>query len=53
MRDSGGTDAASVASLDDPLQVHGRGLRLVDALATRWGYDLDACGTTVWFTLDA
>ena len=53
VRDSGGSDAASVASLDDSLQVHGRGLRLVDALAPRWGYDLDATGTTVWFALDA
>jgi anti-sigma regulatory factor (Ser/Thr protein kinase) len=38
---------------DDPLRVHGRGLQLVDAVASRWGSTLDASGTTVWFTLDA
>lgn len=36
----------------DPLAVHGRGLRLVDALASRWGSDLGASGLTVWFVLD-
>jgi anti-sigma regulatory factor (Ser/Thr protein kinase) len=36
----------------DPLAVHGRGLRLVDALARRWGSDLRATGLTVWFVLD-
>ncbi len=37
---------------DDPLRVHGRGLQLVEALAARWGSDLDSAGTTVWFDLD-
>lgn len=36
----------------DPLRVHGRGLQMVDALTTRWGSELDAAGTTVWFVLD-
>ncbi len=27
----------------------GRGLRLVDALAARWGYRCDAAGLTTWF----
>jgi serine/threonine-protein kinase RsbW len=27
----------------------GRGLALVDALATRWGVDADATGKSVWF----
>lgn len=36
----------------DPLRVHGRGLQLVDALAARWGSELDAVGTTVWFVLE-
>ncbi|WP_433855233.1 ATP-binding protein [Streptomyces kronopolitis] len=30
----------------------GRGLHLVDALATRWGTDSSAPGKTVWFELD-
>lgn len=38
---------------DDPLRVHGRGLQLVDALSARWGSELDATGTTVWFVLEA
>jgi anti-sigma regulatory factor (Ser/Thr protein kinase) len=36
----------------DPLRVHGRGLQLVDALATRWSSEPDADGTTVWFALE-
>lgn len=36
----------------DPLAVHGRGLQLVDAFATRWGSELDAVGMTVWFVLE-
>ncbi len=45
-----GADPA--AELDDPLRVHGRGLQLVSALTSRWGSELDATGTTVWFVLD-
>jgi anti-sigma regulatory factor (Ser/Thr protein kinase) len=52
VRDWGTTSTASVRSVDDPLQVHGRGLQLVDALADRWGYDLDGDGASVWFSLD-
>jgi len=50
--DSGAAGTATVGALDDPLQVHGRGLQLVDALATRWGYELERDGAAVWFTLD-
>lgn len=52
VRDSGVAAAAAVEPVADPLQVHGRGLQLVDALATRWGYDLDGGGAAVWFALD-
>lgn len=52
VRDSGTPDAASVEPAEDPLRVHGRGLQLVDALATRWGSELDSVGTTVWFVLE-
>jgi anti-sigma regulatory factor (Ser/Thr protein kinase) len=31
----------------------GRGLRLVDALADRWGAIADAAGKCVWFEIDA
>jgi anti-sigma regulatory factor (Ser/Thr protein kinase) len=52
VRDNGARDAAPAESLEDPLRVHGRGLHVVDALAIRWGSDLDAVGTTVWFVLE-
>jgi anti-sigma regulatory factor (Ser/Thr protein kinase) len=31
----------------------GRGLRLVEALAARWGVDVDQDGKTVWFEVEA
>ena len=52
VRDNGARDAVPAEPLDDPLRVHGRGLHVVDALATRWGSDLDTVGTTVWFVLE-
>ena len=36
----------------DPLDVHGRGLQLVDACSTRWGSEPDGVGMTVWFVLE-
>ena len=50
--DRGAPDTASGEPADEPLRVHGRGLQLVDALATRWGSELDVVGTMVWFVLD-
>lgn len=52
VRDNGAHHLAPVEPLEDPLRVHGRGLHVVDALATRWGSDLDTVGTTVWFVLE-
>ncbi|MDX6277763.1 MAG: hypothetical protein QOJ72_1891 [Nocardioidaceae bacterium] len=49
VRDGGHEGAISAVSMDEPLQVHGRGLRLVDALVARWGSATDGAGTTVWF----
>jgi anti-sigma regulatory factor (Ser/Thr protein kinase) len=51
VRDHGGPETAPAGSLDDSLQVHGRGLQLVEALADRWGYDLGSGGASVWFVL--
>ncbi len=34
-----------------PDAIGGRGLRLVDAVATRWGIDLAKAGKVVWFRL--
>ena len=50
--DSGASGTAAVGALEDPLQVHGRGLGLVEALSTRWGYEVETDGATVWFALD-
>jgi hypothetical protein len=36
----------------DPEAVSGHGIRLLDALATRWGADRHADGKTVWFEVD-
>lgn len=35
---------------DEPGETCGRGLRLVEALAGRWGVHTGSPGTTVWFT---
>jgi anti-sigma regulatory factor (Ser/Thr protein kinase) len=52
VRDNGTRGVAPTEPLDDPLRVHGRGLGIVEALATRWGSELDTDGTSVWFVLD-
>ncbi|WP_151084110.1 ATP-binding protein [Nocardioides cynanchi] len=52
VRDGGSRGVTTVGQIDDHLQVHGRGLEVVERLASRWGYDLDAHGTRVWFVLD-
>lgn len=52
VRDGGTSDAGLDEPLEDPLRVHGRGLQLVDAVATRWGSELDNVGTTIWFVLE-
>ena len=36
----------------DPLAIEGRGLGLVDAVASRWGTTPTAAGVYVWFELD-
>jgi anti-sigma regulatory factor (Ser/Thr protein kinase) len=52
VHDHGSRDPRAVEELEDQLRVHGRGLELVGALATRWGYELGTRGTTFWFTLE-
>ena len=52
VRDNGAQSGTAAELLDDPVRVHGRGLQLVDALATRWGSEPDAVGTTAWFVLE-
>jgi anti-sigma regulatory factor (Ser/Thr protein kinase) len=49
-------DDASTALpvLQDPLpdEGHGRGILLVESLASRWGTEVNGDGKTVWFELD-
>ena len=53
VRDGGSNVVVDLSTVTvDPLAVHGRGLQLVDALSSRWGSELDAVGTTVWFVLE-
>jgi anti-sigma regulatory factor (Ser/Thr protein kinase) len=33
-------------------EVHGRGLHIVNAFASRWGYETNGSGKSVWFELD-
>lgn len=40
------------AGADDPLQVHGRGLQLVEALSSSWGSERRGGGLTTWFVLE-
>jgi anti-sigma regulatory factor (Ser/Thr protein kinase) len=53
VRDAGGAHRQHAeGASQDLLRVHGRGLQLVDALATRWSSEPDADGTTVWFAVE-
>jgi len=47
-----GEPTVHVTEDDDPLRVFGRGLVLVEALASRWGSERDATGTRSWFVLE-
>lgn len=51
VHDSGTSGAARVAAATDPLQVHGRGLQVVEALASSWGHEVGDDGLSVWFEL--
>jgi anti-sigma regulatory factor (Ser/Thr protein kinase) len=50
----GGTSGSVQPSADpdDPLMISGRGLGLVDAVATAWAAEESADGTTVWFEIE-
>jgi anti-sigma regulatory factor (Ser/Thr protein kinase) len=49
--DQGGASAPRLADDDGPADVltGGRGLRIVDTLATKWGFEGDESGRVVWF----
>lgn len=52
VRSSGPTQELPRSVADPSLEVHGRGLQLVDGLADRWGSELDGASLTTWFTLE-
>lgn len=52
VRNAGPQSDLPEPGVSDPLRVHGRGLQLVDALATRWGFGRDRAGFTAWFALN-
>lgn len=52
VQDRGNRGAARRADAHDPTDIAGRGLMLVEALATAWSAEHSADGTTVWFELD-
>lgn len=47
-----GDDRAPVLGEPGPLAASGRGLRIVDQLASRWGSDALPVGKAVWFEFD-
>lgn len=51
VQDSGAPDPGPADPSADPLRVHGYGLQVLDALASRWGCRSGPSGTTVWFDL--
>jgi anti-sigma regulatory factor (Ser/Thr protein kinase) len=52
VQDRGHRGTARRAEDHDPTDIAGRGLMLVDTLATAWSAEHSADGTTVWFELD-
>jgi anti-sigma regulatory factor (Ser/Thr protein kinase) len=48
----GGSEASPGVSAPDDLATTGRGLGLVESLATRWGNLGDRDGRVVWFEMD-
>jgi anti-sigma regulatory factor (Ser/Thr protein kinase) len=52
VRDPGPGSDLTPPDHSNPLRVDGRGLQLVEALASRWGSSRDSDGFSVWFALD-
>lgn len=52
VQDHGSRGAARRAEDHDPTDIAGRGLLLVETLASAWSAEHSADGTTVWFELD-
>ena len=53
VRDGGGAGTVHLPAVsDEPLTVSGRGLTLVDAVASAWAAEHGTDGTTVWFEIE-
>jgi serine phosphatase RsbU (regulator of sigma subunit)/anti-sigma regulatory factor (Ser/Thr protein kinase) len=52
VQDRGSSGTARRTEDHEPTDISGRGLMLVEALATAWSAEHSADGTTVWFELD-
>jgi serine phosphatase RsbU (regulator of sigma subunit)/anti-sigma regulatory factor (Ser/Thr protein kinase) len=52
VQDRGGQGQVQQEEDYDPMSISGRGLTLVDALASAWSAEHSADGTTVWFELE-
>ena len=52
VRSPGSALHAQDGEASDPLPVHGRGLQLVEAIASSWGSDIQDGGLTTWFALE-
>lgn len=52
VRNTGPVPDVAQPGVRDPLQIHGRGLQLVDALTSQWGASRDSDGFSAWFVLD-
>jgi anti-sigma regulatory factor (Ser/Thr protein kinase)/GNAT superfamily N-acetyltransferase len=52
VRDNGPGEGGSAELPDEVLRVHGRGLQIVGAVASRWTSEVDSVGSTVWCTFD-
>jgi anti-sigma regulatory factor (Ser/Thr protein kinase)/GNAT superfamily N-acetyltransferase len=52
VRDNGPGKGGSAELPDEVLRVHGRGLQIVGAVASRWTSEVDSVGSTVWCTFD-
>lgn len=52
VRDGGAVGSVHLSEPEDPMSVSGRGLGLVDAIATAWAAEHGADGTTVWFEIE-
>ena len=52
VRNAGSVTRGTAGPGRGPLDIHGRGLMLVEALTSQWGSSSDADGFSAWFVLE-